>query len=137
MPAAMKVSGDGHLEGARLLSPFSMQICVLLRQFLGTLAEMGHIPWEGNRLVLLVLFGTFLILLTHFFGAFLILFWYFYGIFWYFFWYFLILFLYFLVSFGIFWYFIVLYFSNNVNSVRKKLHIFGQIYSRILNIMKI
>ena len=36
-----------HLEGARSLSHFSMQICIISRYFLGTLAEMGPIHWVG------------------------------------------------------------------------------------------
>ena len=43
----MKVSGDDHLEGARLLSPFSMKICIILGHFLETLTNMGHINWVG------------------------------------------------------------------------------------------
>ena len=43
----MKVSCDGHLEGARSLSRFSMQIYIILGHFLGTLTELGHIHWVG------------------------------------------------------------------------------------------
>ena len=45
--AALKVSGDGHLEGARSLWHFSMQICLISCHFLETLAEMGPIHWVG------------------------------------------------------------------------------------------
>ena len=41
----MKVSSDGHLEGARSLSRFSMQICIIWHHFL---ADMGPINWVGN-----------------------------------------------------------------------------------------
>ena len=76
----MKVSSDDHLEGARLLSRFSMQICIISGYFLGTLTENGPIRWEGKRLICLLLFGT----LWYFFGTFytiLVLFWYFFGTF--------------------------------------------------------
>ena len=43
----MEVSGDGHLEGARSLSRFSMKICIILRNFLRSLADMGPIHWVG------------------------------------------------------------------------------------------
>ena len=55
----MRVSGDGHLEGACSLSRYFMQICIISGYFLGTLAEMGHIHREGKRMVLLAFFGTF------------------------------------------------------------------------------
>ena len=45
----MKVSGDGHLEGARSLSRYLMQICIILGHFLGTLAGMGPIHWVGEQ----------------------------------------------------------------------------------------
>ena len=43
----MKENGDGHLEEARSLSCFLMQICLISRHFLGTLAEMGPVHWVG------------------------------------------------------------------------------------------
>ena len=43
----MNVSGVGHLEGARSLSHYSMQICIILGHFLGTLSERGPIHCVG------------------------------------------------------------------------------------------
>ena len=41
------VKCDGHLEGARLLLHFSMQIYLTSCHFLGTLTEVGPIHWVG------------------------------------------------------------------------------------------
>ena len=41
--AAMKVNGDGHLEGARSFLCYSTQICIIPGYFLGKLAEIGPI----------------------------------------------------------------------------------------------
>ena len=47
--AAMNVRGDDHLEGAHTLCHFLGQICLVLRYFLGTLAEMVIIHWIGEQ----------------------------------------------------------------------------------------
>ena len=45
--AVMKVNDNGHLEGARSLSRYLMQICIIWGHFLGTLAQMGPLQWVG------------------------------------------------------------------------------------------
>ena len=43
----MKVSCNGHLEGACSLSRYLMQICIILEHFSGTLADMVLLHWVG------------------------------------------------------------------------------------------
>ena len=43
----MKVSGNGHLEGAHSFVALFKEISPILCHFLGTLTDMGPIHWEG------------------------------------------------------------------------------------------